>query len=101
MNYLLVKSEDLDAQGYPYQYAERIPDGRVILPISALKVLSNFTPEVLDEESLKALIRQQREQQAEEQPTEEEVAVDEGFSVMPPQEETTDQVEEGGKENES
>lgn len=97
MNYLLVKSEDLDAQGYPYQYAERIPDGRVILPISALKVLSNFTPEVLDEESLKALIRQQREQQ----PTEEEVAVDEGFSVMPPQEETTDQVEEGGKENES
>ena len=101
MNYLLVKSEDLDAQGYTYQYAERIPDGRVILPISALKVLSNFTPEVLDEESLKALIRQQREQQAEEQPTEEEVAVDEGFSVMPPQEETTDQVEEGGKENES
>ena len=97
MNYLLVKSEDLDAQGYPYQYAERIPDGRVILPISALKVLSNFTPEVLDEESLKALIRQQREQQ----PTEEEVAVDEGFSVMPSQEETTDQVEEGGKENES
>ena len=97
MNYLLVKSEDLDAQGYPYQYAERIPDGRVILPISALKVLSNFTPEVLDEESLKALIRQQREQQ----PTEEEVAVDEGFSVMPPQEEITDQVEEGGKDNES
>lgn len=97
MNYLLVKSEDLDAQGYPYQYAERIPDGRVILPISALKVLSNFTPEVLDEESLKALIRQQREQQ----PTEEEVAVDEGFSVMPPQEETTDQVEEGEAENES
>lgn len=97
MNYLLVKSEDLDAQGYTYQYAERIPDGRVILPISALKVLSNFTPEVLDEESLKALIRQQREQQQ----TEEEVAVDEGFSVMPPQEETTDQVEEGGAENES
>ena len=97
MNYLLVKSEDLDAQGYPYQYAERIPDGRVILPISALKVLSNFTPEVLDEESLKALIRQQREQQ----PTEEEVAVDEGFSVMPPQEEITDQVEEGGTDNES
>lgn len=97
MNYLLVKSEDLDAQGYPYQYAERIPDGRVILPISALKVLSNFTPDVLDEESLKALIRQQREQQ----PTEEEVAVDEGFSVMPPQEEITDQVEEGGTDNES
>lgn len=97
MNYLLVKSEDLDAQGYPYQYAERIPDGRVILPVSALKVLSNFTPEVLDEESLKALIRQQREQQ----PTEEEVTVDEGFSVMPSQEETTNQVEEGGAENES
>ena len=73
----------------------------MILPISALKVLSNFTPEVLDEESLKALIRRQREQQAEEQPTEEEVAVDEGISVMPSQEETTNQVEEGGTDNES
>lgn len=93
MNYLLVKSEDLDAQGYPYQYAERIPDGRVILPLSALKVLSNFTPEVIDEESLKALIRQQREQQAE-QP--------EQLPEQPEETETTDQTEEeGGKENES
>lgn len=47
MNYLLVKPEELDEQGYAYQYAERIPDGRVILPLGALKVLSNFSPEIL------------------------------------------------------
>ena len=56
MNYLLVKPEELDEQGYDYKYAERIPDGRVILPLSALKVLSNFSPEVLSKDKLKALI---------------------------------------------
>lgn len=61
MNYLLVKSEELDGQGYDYQYAERIPDGRVILPLSALKVLSNFSPDILSDEKLKALIKEQQE----------------------------------------
>ncbi len=60
MNYLLVKPEELDGQGYDYRYAERIPDGRVILPPSALRVLSNFTPEILDDK-LKALIKEQKE----------------------------------------
>lgn len=60
MNYLLVKPEELDEQGYAYQYAERIPDGRVILPLSALKVLSNFTPEILSDDKLKALIKEQK-----------------------------------------
>lgn len=60
MNYLLVTTEELDAQGYVYQYAERIPDGRVILPLTALKVLSNFTPTIIDEDSLKRLIKEQR-----------------------------------------
>ena len=54
MNYLLVKPEELDGQGYDYKYAERIPDGRVILPLSALKVLSNFSPEILSDDKLKA-----------------------------------------------
>ena len=35
MNYLLVKPEELDEQGYDYKYAERIPDGRVILPLKS------------------------------------------------------------------
>lgn len=61
MNYLLVKPEELDVQGYAYQYAERIPDGRIILPLSALKVLSNFSPEILSDDKLKALIKEQKE----------------------------------------
>lgn len=60
MNYILAKTEDLDAQGYPYKYAERIPDGRVILPISAIKVLSNFAPTIIDGDKLKALIAEQK-----------------------------------------
>lgn len=61
MNYLLVKPEELDEQGYDYKYAERMPDGRVILPLSALKVLSNFNPEVLSKDKLKALKKEQKE----------------------------------------
>lgn len=61
MNYLLVKPEELDEQGYDYKYAERMPDGRVILPLSTLKVLSNFNPEVLSKDKLKALIKEQKE----------------------------------------
>lgn len=60
MNYLLVKSEELDGQGYDYQYAERIPDGRVILQLNALKVLSNFTPDIFSGDKLKALIKEQK-----------------------------------------
>lgn len=60
MNYLLVKPEELDGQNYDYKYAERIPDGRVILPLSALKVLSNFAPNILSDDKLKVLIKEQR-----------------------------------------
>ena len=60
MNYLLVKSEELDEQGYDYQYAERIPDGRVILQLNALKVLSNFKPDIFSGDKLKALIKEQK-----------------------------------------
>lgn len=61
MNYLLVKEEQLVGKDYDYRYAERIPDGRIILPLSALKVLSGFAPEVLSDEDLKALIKEQQE----------------------------------------
>lgn len=61
MNYLLVKEEQLAGKDYDYRYAERIPDGRIILPLSALKVLSGFAPEVLSDEELKALIKEQQE----------------------------------------
>lgn len=61
MNYLLVKEEQLVGQQYDYQYAERIPDGRVILPLSALKVLSNFTPEIISDDSLLMLIKEQKD----------------------------------------
>lgn len=71
MNYLLVKPEELDGQGYDYKYAERIPDGRVILPLSALKVLSNFSPEVLSKDKLKALIKEQKESGLYDSPEEE------------------------------
>lgn len=71
MNYLLVKPEELDVQGYDYKYAERIPDGRVILQLSALKVLSNFSPEVLSKDKLKALIKEQKESGLYDSPEEE------------------------------
>lgn len=61
MNYLLVTEEQLAGKDYDYRYAERIPDGRIILPLSALKVLSGFAPEVLSDEDLKALIKEQQE----------------------------------------
>lgn len=61
MNYLLVKEEQLSGQEYDYRYAERIPDGRIILPLAALKVLSNFWPEVISDDSLLALIKEQKE----------------------------------------
>ena len=72
MNYLLVKPEELDGQGYDYKYAERIPDGRVILPLSALKVLSNFSPEILSDDKLKALIKEQKESGLYDPPQEDE-----------------------------
>lgn len=71
MNYLLVKPEELDEQGYDYKYAERMPDGRVILPLGALKVLSNFSPEILSDDKLKALIKEQKESGLYDSPEEE------------------------------
>lgn len=61
MNYLLVREEQLAGQGYDYRYNERIPDGRIILPMSAVKVLSNFTPEIISEDNLIQLIKDQKD----------------------------------------
>lgn len=59
MNYLLVKKEELDKIGFDSRYKETIPDGRVILELSALRLLSSVTPEVIDGRSLKLLIAEQ------------------------------------------
>lgn len=65
MNYLLVKKEELDARGYDYRYKETLTDGRVILELSALRMLSGVTPEVIDGRSLKALRAEQEAAEAE------------------------------------
>ncbi len=62
MNYLLVKKEELDRIGFDSRYKETIPDGRVILELSALRLLSGVTPEVIDARSLKQLISEQEAQ---------------------------------------
>lgn len=63
MNYLLVSEEQLIGQNYDYQYAERIPDGRVILQLTALKVLTNLNLEIISDDKLLELIETQKEAQ--------------------------------------
>lgn len=96
MNYLLVKPEELDGQGYDYKYAERIPDGRVILPLSALKVLSNFSPEILSDDKLKALIKEQKESDLYDPPQENE----DNNSESPEEDITTEESAENPVEQE-
>lgn len=67
MNYLLVKKEELDKIGFDSRYKETIPDGRVILELSALRLLSGVTPEVIDGRSLKLLIAEQEAEKKVEQ----------------------------------
>lgn len=105
MNYLLVEPEELQEQGYDYKYAERIPDGRVILPLSALKVLSNFTPDIISGERLKALIKEQQESgeydevvQDTEKPEEEIPAPEEPEISQEPEHQEEMPKEEGGIE---
>ena len=96
MNYLLVKPEELDGQGYDYKYAERIPDGRVILPLSALKVLSHFSPEILSDDKLKALIKEQKESDLYDPPQENE----DNNSESPEEDITTEESAENPVEQE-
>lgn len=73
MNYLLVKPEELDGQNYDYKYGRTDSrDGRVILPLSALKVLSNFAPNILSDDKLKVLIKEQKESGLYDPPQEDE-----------------------------
>lgn len=53
----------MDRIGFDSRYKETIPDGRVILELSALRLLSGVTPEVIDARSLKQLISGQEAQQ--------------------------------------
>lgn len=55
MNYILVQKEQLEGKGF--DYAERIPDGRVILPITVLKVLTGISDvQIISKENLDELI---------------------------------------------
>lgn len=64
MNYVLVKEEEVSSQGYSHQYSERLPDGRVILPMSAIKVLSNCSVELISKVRLQKLIAEQKAEAA-------------------------------------
>lgn len=101
MNYLLVTEEQLAGKDYDYRYAERIPDGRIILPLSALKVLSGFAPEVLSDEDLKALIKEEQESgmydtQVGGNPEGQPASGDEEQTVSGMEEEVDNITEEGG-----
>ena len=97
MNYLLVKEEQLSGQGYDYQYAERIPDGRIILPLSALKVLSNFTPEIISDDSLLLLIKEQKESGLyDKEEVTDGVQGDNQDAETPPADDNPPVIEEGG-----
>lgn len=60
-SYVLANGADLVEKGYDFQYAERVPDGRVILPLSSLRVITDIQVTIMEEKTLKALIKEQKE----------------------------------------
>lgn len=55
MNYVLVDKKQLDEKGV-FPFAELLPDGRVILPLNALKTITGLTGiDIVDSEAVKAL----------------------------------------------
>lgn len=55
MNYLLIPYEQLQEKGL-FPYAERLPDGRCILPMSKLKAITGFKDvEIVDTQKIKEL----------------------------------------------
>ena len=55
MNYVLIDKKQLDAKGL-FPYAEQLPDGRVILPLNALKSMAGLTGlDIVDSETIKVL----------------------------------------------
>lgn len=61
-SYVIANPQDLDGKGIDFRYAERLPDGRVILPFSSLRVLTDIQITLMEESSLKDLIRRQNEE---------------------------------------
>lgn len=54
MNYILVQPSELVGK-FDCQYAERMPDGRVILPISVIKVVTGINCQIVDLDTLKQM----------------------------------------------
>ena len=50
----------MDKIGFDSRCKETMPDGRVILELSALRMLSGVNPEVIDGRGLKVLIAEQK-----------------------------------------
>lgn len=61
MNYLLVEKKQLVEKGV-YAEAEEMSDGRAVLSINALKVVTNLTNvEIIDDRALEALLVKEKE----------------------------------------
>lgn len=61
MNYLLVEKKQLVEKGV-YTEAEEMSDGRAVLSINALKVVTNLTNvEIIDDRALEALLVKEKE----------------------------------------
>lgn len=61
MNYLLVDKKQLFEKGV-YTEAEEMSDGRAVLSINALKVVTNLTNvEIIDDRALEALLVKEKE----------------------------------------
>lgn len=63
MNYLLIEKKQLDEKGL-FPYAEQLPDGRCIIPMSALKAATGFKNiEIVDDDTLDELMNPQNNSQ--------------------------------------
>lgn len=71
MNYVIAEKKDLEGQSVNYQYAETLPDGRVILPSNVLRVITNLKVMIVDESTLKQMIKEQSEGTSPQPPKEE------------------------------
>lgn len=61
MNYLLVEKKQLVEKGV-YTEAEEMSDGRAVLTINALKVVTGLTNvEIIDDRALEALVLREKE----------------------------------------
>ena len=91
MRYLLIREEDIAGQT-DTAYKPRTPDGRVILTEGEAKALDNFSAQFVTADTLRAILDTPAQEPAE--PVGEPVEdIDPGFSVTPPSDGDTEDVE--------